>query len=186
MAILRELPLRRVPEQIGLGDRVYRVRAFQPVAFVSVVVAGVEKHDERLPKFPALIDTGFNGEFAIREEQLREWAGIDPRLLTLMRSGEASRGKCHYLRANLWPYKNVRRSRALAQSRPILIEIDGGIQVFPVTNLPTDVRPDMPLVGVKALCTNRLRLVVDGQAASCSLTRRPSRWWPFRSIMPAG
>jgi hypothetical protein len=63
--------------------------------------------EENIPRFPALLDTGNNFGFSVRDRHLREWAGIDPGLLEAL--GEITvDGKVVACReATVWLYPNV-------------------------------------------------------------------------------
>ena len=54
-------------ETIGqVPDGTIAVRAYQIIAWVSLSVKGLAELDPRSPRFPAVIDTGNNHNFAIR------------------------------------------------------------------------------------------------------------------------
>ena len=58
------------------------------MVWVSVHLTAVLEPDENIPRFPALLDTGNNVGFSIQDRHLREWAGIDPRLMLSVRDSE--------------------------------------------------------------------------------------------------
>jgi hypothetical protein len=175
-AIIRGMPLADGSDLI-LDGRSYCPRRRRPVVSVSIAEKGATGHDPRLAAIPAVIDTGFNGGFALRLEQLAKWAGYDARSLKTLGLKNSTRGLIEYVEANIWLYRNVPGSRATLRDHPLLLDVYGGIQVFlPPPPGSVDARPDEPIVGMRALITNQLELRVDGSRRQFSLYRR-RRWW---------
>ena len=83
--IIRQLPFGEARSYVEVHGRSVPILRFQPVVWVSIASKGSRPFDSRTPHIPAVVDLGFNGTFAIREEQLREWAGLDPRLFPRVR-----------------------------------------------------------------------------------------------------
>ena len=67
--------------------------------------------------------------------------------------------------ANLWLYRNVAYSRDdLLDDPPLKIEIDAGILVS-----PEDARPRLPLLGLRAIESAKLRVTIDGDKQLVSI-----------------
>jgi hypothetical protein len=179
MAIIRSMPLAD-GRDLTIQGRSYRPGRRRAVVSVSIAEVGTTGPGPSRPVFPAVIDTGFNGAFALRLEHLTKWAGYDLRSFTRLGFANSTRGFIERVGANIWLYRNVRGSRELVRNNPLLIEIDGGIQVLlPPPPGAVDARPEEPLIGMRALITNQLELRVDGKRRQFSLYCR-RKWWNRR------
>jgi hypothetical protein len=78
MKILDRLPISRDRLSLRFGDQYGTIHADQIVVWVSVQFSEVVAPKSDVPRFPALLDTGNNFGFSMRERHLRAWAGIDP------------------------------------------------------------------------------------------------------------
>ena len=105
------------------------------------------------PAFPAVLDTGHSHNFSISETQLREWAQmrLKPRRL---------------IRVNGIP---VPVSDANLEIDRIWLRLVEGIAVFPDGH-PGVTR--LPLIGLRALVRNGLRVAIDGYRRRVSSTAR--------------
>lgn len=177
-SIIRNLPLERARTDVPVGGRSVSVLPFQAVVWVSIVPKGPEPLDPRTPRIPAVVDLGFNGTFAIREEQLREWAGVDPRLFYRVRTSRLRGAVADERAANLWLHPNVPNSRSPSGQPPLRMELFMGVFVLrrPEQSDRRDERPRLPLLGFRALHRADLKVVVD--CKNCRLTiRAPRRLW---------
>jgi hypothetical protein len=105
--------------------------------------------DPGLPRFPAILDTGNNHNFAIREEQLRSWARIpslEPRQYITVQGRPVP-----LINARLWLFPNEPGSVALSSRSPIRLAMAEGIAVFP-EDLPNSAR--LPILGLRAIVNN--------------------------------
>ncbi len=116
------------------------VRPYQIILRVSLEIDGVLS-----PGFPAILDTGHNLNFSISEEHLREWAGMQPRTI-----GAA---KVNNLEVSL-------RQANVAVGKTIF-KLDEGIAVH-------ERGPRLPILGLRALVKNNVKLVVAGNRAYLS------------------
>lgn len=173
------LPFGEPRSQVVVRGRSIPILPFQAVIWVGVVSVGQIPPDPRAPRIPAVPDLGFNGTFAIREEQLREWAGLTPRLFPKLRTTRLRGVPTDSRLANLWLHPNVPYTRDLSGGPPLRLELSQGILVMsrPDTASETDHRPRLPLLGVQALHRARLRLIVN--CGPCQLSIRTSSWFPF-------
>ncbi len=138
--------------------------------------------------FPALIDTGFGYTFAIHADQLRNWAHLFPAYdaRTIRLNGIAhSRAP----RVFLWLYRHWSESAdSIASERPVLLDTDGiGIAVNTQNAASSGasagsafgrVFPRIPIIGMKTLRQNRLRLFVDAWRSRFSLYQ--GCIWPWQ------
>src|SRR5438046_964378 len=128
------------------------VRAYQIIVWVSVSVKGLAELDPRSPRFQAVIDTGNNHNFAIRQEQLERWSAIS--LDELPPTGRVYLGRqiVPLVGANVWIYPNKRGERDTFSRQPAFqLELHDGIVVYP-QGVPTLAR--LPNLGVRALVRN--------------------------------
>ncbi len=70
MKILNRLPYSSEPTTINLRGEAVRVRPYQIVVWVSLNLWQVNDWDVRVPRFPAILDTGNNHNFSIRVSHL--------------------------------------------------------------------------------------------------------------------
>jgi hypothetical protein len=73
--ILRDLPFfdHETTAIVPTGNVI--VRPFQIVVWVSITPQHVIEYDAATPRVPAVLDTGNNHNFSLREEHLLKWAG---------------------------------------------------------------------------------------------------------------
>jgi len=83
--IIRNLPVQDTSSMIEVRGRQVRVLPFQAIVWVSIAAKG-HPFDPRSPRIPAVVDLGYNGTFAIREESLHQWAGMDARSFHKLRT----------------------------------------------------------------------------------------------------
>ncbi len=153
------------------GERV-RVRADQIIVWVSLSVREVLEQSPAVVPFPAILDTGHNHSFSIREQHLIDWAGIRPAALPI-RGHVRDRGQRVDLRhANIWAHCNEPRSRDDLTDGPLfLLRARTGIAVYPTGDFPR-----LPLLGLRVIAENNLVLKVDGPKRFATL-RTPFKWW---------
>jgi hypothetical protein len=143
------------------------IRAFQPILWVSVSLNAEAELSPEAVRFPAVLDTGSNHNFSIREEHLTRWAGYQP--LSLPRIGQIAVGadKIPLLPLNVWVHRNKPGERdAFAPSRPFRVELVEGVAVYP-RGVPNPAR--LPTLGLRALVRNGLDLRIDGTNRLISL-----------------
>ena len=69
------------PTSLVVRGEEFRVKPYQIIVWVSLAIQQIVEWDERIPKIPAILDTGFNGGLAISRFHLSHWAGIAPESL---------------------------------------------------------------------------------------------------------
>jgi hypothetical protein len=68
--------------------------------------------------------------------------------------------------ASLWIHPNVPGRRDLKEARPYRLQLPEGMAVYPAEG---SVYPRLPLLGLRALLRNKLKLVIDGKHNRISL-----------------
>ena len=165
MKILDRLPVVDEPDRLEIHGQALKVRPFQIIVRVSLSEIAI--WDAQTPTIPALLDTGNNHNFSIQENQLMRWAGLHPRSLPLlgaMREG----GRAPTLRfANVWIHRNRSGTRDIKGGEPFLLSLKEGIAIYPDDGMSY---PRLPLLGLRSIINNNLKLVIDGKRKYVSLS----------------
>jgi hypothetical protein len=144
--------------EVVRGESV-RVRPFQIVVRVSITPLTLLGWDDRIPHFPAILDTGNNHNFSIRRDHLVRGAGLQSDVLRVL---GAMRERDHRLpldAATIWLHRNIPRERSVrSESEPYPLEVREGITIY-----PDDIGPRLPVLGLRALTLNRLYLSIDAE-----------------------
>jgi hypothetical protein len=147
----------------------FRAKPFQIIVKISISVFAT--WDPRSPIIPALIDTGNNHNFSIQESHLIRWAGLQRGFLSrghAIREGPRNAILHH---ADIWIHRNQSGLRDLRSNEPIKLRVEEGIAVYPSDGSNY---PRIPVLGLRAIIKNRLKLVIDGERKHVSL--RSSFW----------
>jgi hypothetical protein len=174
--ILHKLPFfDQVTSVTVAGERV-AIKADQIIVWVSLGERGRTAPGPQVPRLPALLDTGLSHNFAIREEHLRDWAGLYPPLLPARGHVRLSGLRANVVHADVWVYHNQPGDRdRLLDVPPFRLETLPGIAVYP---RGTAGAPRLPVLGLRALRGAGLYLTVDADRCLVYLrTRR--RFWFF-------
>jgi hypothetical protein len=76
-SILRRLPIFEQATTLSVpGGPVVSGKPFQVVCWVSLTAAGLPVCPPGARRFPVVLDTGFNDNFLIQEQQFVAWAGL--------------------------------------------------------------------------------------------------------------
>ncbi len=120
-----------------------------------------------MASIPAILDTGHNHNLAISETHLRSWAHLTPA------------GSRHQIRvqgrqvplinAGLWLFPNQPGHLTLSGRPPMRLALPEGIAVYP-EGPPSPAR--LPILGLRALVTNELLLIVNGRRRMVTLKTR--------------
>jgi hypothetical protein len=129
------------------------------------------------PSFPAILDTGHTHNLSIQEQHLVRWAGIRLELLQVLGHVRQAGKRIPLHAANVWLHPNQPGKQGLDSNRPpLLLELPRGIAVHP----DAENYPRLPLMGMRALLSNRLHLAIDGERHSASLRTPDWRTWLMR------
>jgi hypothetical protein len=116
---------------------------------VSVAAKSVIALPADAPRFPAVLDTGNNHNFAIRHEQLDRWTGLSLPKRGLVNVGGRT---IPLYAANVWIHPDL--------GEPFRLRMEEGIVVYP----PDMANPArLPILGLRGLVRNGLRLLIDGK-----------------------
>jgi len=171
--ILQNLPFFEVPTDLHVPGAELRILHHQIVVWVSVTGPAAASLPAHAPRFPAVLDTGFNDNFLIQEQQLQSWAGINPSDLTITDRLSVGGLSIPLREANLWIHPNQPGSRdAFSGAQPFCLELDTGIGVWPRA-LPGARR--LPLLGLRGLRQGDLQLELD--CRRCRVSLRTPSWW---------
>jgi hypothetical protein len=163
--ILRRLPID--PNPVRFRNEVCRVRSPQIIVWVSLNVRSSEEWDPRLPRFPAILDTGNSHSFFIRESHLIQWAGIRPAAMRELGSAVSTGVPVKLRHGCLFLHRNLPGLRDKDSGRPpVLLSTREGISVCSDSHPRA---PRLPLLGLRALTANKLTLIVDGARNEVSL-----------------
>ena len=160
MKILDRLPIASEPYEFGIRGARLRIKPFQII--VQLSISGLWKWDAAAPIIPALLDTGNNHNFSIQENHLVQWAGVHPQIGTMREGGRAP--SLRY--GSAWIHRNQRGRRNLRDAEPFLLALKEGIAVYPDDGSNY---PRLPLLGLRVIIRNNLKLVVDGKRTHVSL-----------------
>jgi hypothetical protein len=170
MKILDRLPIPENRKSRRFGDRYVTIHANQILVWVSVHLSGILVPEENIPRFSALVDTGNNFGFSVRDRHLREWAGIDPDLLDVRGDIAIEGSVVTRRRSTVCLYANVPGWQDAASDRPpFRLEMSKGIAVY---RRDADfLAPRLPLLGLPALLGNDLDYgsIRSGGTSQCSL-----------------
>jgi hypothetical protein len=165
MKILNRLPILDRQYESEIRGEALKTRPFQVI--VQVSLSDTPVWDPRIPVIPALLDTGHNHNFSIRERHLIRWAGLHLQTLPLLGTMRESDRVASLRFANLWIHRNQPGSRNLKGSAPYLLALKEGIAVYPDNGSNY---PRLPLLGLRAIVKNNLRLLIDGKRRHASLS----------------
>ena len=175
--ILRDLPFFDRPTSVHVQGREVTIRHDQIVVWVSLAPQDIERPDRNTPRFPAVLDTGFNHSFILHNDHLVRWAGFQSRQLRRLASVKVYGSLVPQFAINVWLHRNLAGLRdELMDQSPVLIETSQGVAVVP--DGANHANPRLPLLGLSALRWNRLHLTIDGHRHTVNL-RTQRRFWFF-------
>lgn len=170
--LIRKLPFyeKHTPLRVGAQELVILPR--QIIVWLSIESLEVASIRPEAPRFPAVLDNGYNEDFIIRQEQLLRWSDLSLHGLRAVDSQEVHGQKVPVFPANLWLHCNQPGHRDEFSARaPFQLPLDEGVAVCPAGMTSA---PRLPLLGVRALRRSRLQLHVDYDA--CHVSIRTTTW----------
>src|ERR1043165_7255659 len=96
------LPYYTQKTKITVQKETVEVKAYQIIVWVSISLRQVPQWDAKIPKIPAILDTGNTHNFAISAEQLQRWAGIHPNSLPERKTMREKGQRVPLRSARLW------------------------------------------------------------------------------------
>jgi hypothetical protein len=157
MKIIDRLPVADGTHLISVRGEVVDVYRNQIILWISI--------DDMLRPLPAILDTGHGHNLSIGEGQLQRWSGA-----SLKRIGELEIGHQWVVQyaADVRLHRNV-PGRAALRGDSYPLEMPQGISV-----LETGDAPRLPLIGLRTIVANKLRLMIDGDRRYVTL--KTKRW----------
>jgi len=138
------------------------IRSYQIVVWVGLSVRGSLSHP-----FPAILDTGHSHNFSIKEEHLELWTGLHAHEIQTIGHARVNKQLVELKDAAVAFYQNTPGERdALREKSPHLLKLSEGIAVHRTSD---PFAPRLPLLGMRALARNRLRITIDGDRKEISL-----------------
>jgi len=145
------------------------------------VSLSVQNHLESgAPRFPAVLDTGNNHNFALQHDHLERWAGLS--LSVMSQVGEVYLGRQTIPRfaGSVWLHPNQPGQRDVFASRPpVRLRLPEGMVVYP-RGVPTVAR--LPILGLRALVRNKLHFGVDPERCVVKVRSPDWRTWLLRLL----
>lgn len=170
MKILDRLPFSEGRSEVWTPDRLATVKPYQIIVTVSLAARERMEPDPGWPRFPAILDTGNNHNFAITEPHLRSWARITP---AESRHHIRVQGRqVPLINASLWLFPNKPGDLAASGRPPTRLAVPEGIAVYPEEH-PSPAR--LPILGLRALVNNHLTLIINGKR--CVATLKTAGWF---------
>ena len=164
MRILSNLPFSTKHSHIESPTGIIEILPYQIVIWTTLLTPhGVST------AFPAILDTGLNQSFALSETHLEEWAGLRAEQLKTWGKVRVNGRPLPLKVADIGLYYNVRGASHRTEQSPYRLMASEGVIVY-----PKGPSPRLPLLGLRALVQNKLRLSIDGTANAISLR---SGWW---------
>lgn len=165
MKILDRLPIPAEDTLAWMGAEDVRLKKHEIIVWVSLTIESASPWTSTTPRFPAIIDTGHTHTFVVNHQHLRRWCGIRSDMLRplghIRHAGK--RIPLHALR--LWLHSNRPGEMAVSADEPFFLELLGGVAVYP----DGEEYPRLPLLGMRAILGNHLRLTIDGERAAVTL-----------------
>jgi hypothetical protein len=158
MRILHRLPIDEGDVDVRVAEGWIGIRPYQIVVWVSLSLQRVLELDPATPRFPVLLDTGNNHNFAIREDHLVRWAGLQPPTLPATNTIIVSGWEIPLLGANVWIHPNRPGQMGPSERLPVRLNLPRGIAVYP-QGVPNPFR--LPTIGLRALVANNLKLIIN-------------------------
>lgn len=154
MKILNRLPIGEEPQTFFVGNEPVLIRRYQIAVWVRL----------KDLSFPAVLDTGHTHNFALSEKHLREWAGLRPDSLRLIGRSKVNEEKLPQFQSEVFLHRNVPGTIGRAEGG-ILLRMEHGITLMP------EKMARLPILGLRALVKNDLKLVMDGKRRQVTLKK---------------
>ncbi len=160
--ILDRCPFYEEATEVDTPSGPILIRSYQIVAWVGLSIRGTFSHP-----FPAVLDTGHGHNFSIKEEHLELWTGLHAREIQTIGHARVNKQLVELKDAAIALYPNTPGERDLPRGRsPHLLILSEGTAVHGASD---SFAPRLPLVGMRALVKNRLRVIIDGDRKEISL-----------------
>ena len=174
--LIRQFPILVKRREVVVPGGTATILPFQLAVNVSLTNNKVHVLSPNTPRFPAVIDLGFNQSFLLQERHFIDWANLQrSQFKTVGRMTVFGQETPEYT-AKVWVHRNaVGTHHDAPGGEPFCIQLDNGVAVSP-SNLRN---PRLPLLGLRTLFFGDLQLSFDWrERSSFSLLTTPW-WWRF-------
>jgi hypothetical protein len=156
MAMMIHQSIPETAVRVATPDGTAQIMPYQIVVIVSIAAKTVIELSPDAPRFPAVVDTGNNHNFAIREEQFDRWTGLRLPKRGLINVGGTT---IPLHAANVWIYPD--------SGEPFRLRMEEGIAIFP----PDVANPArLPILGLRGLVKNGLNIVIEGKTKEVAIS----------------
>jgi hypothetical protein len=174
--ILRALPYSLHRTTVLVRGQREDIKSTQIIIWASITGVDQSEFDPATPRFPVILDTGFSHNFAIKEEHLSRWDGLDGRWLRKLRDITIKGDLVPLHEAEVWLHPDrVGERDEFANRPPFRLQMESGIAVY-TRGIST--APRLPLLGLRGLEWSKLRLSIDCEQRRVWL-HTPRRLWLF-------
>ena len=170
--LIRKLPFDEKRSIVRVAGQEVLILPRQIIVWVSIESPELARIGPDAPRFPAVLDNGYNEDFIIRQEQVLRWTRLPLQRIRAVGLQEVHGQKVPVFPANLWLHRNQPGQRDQFSDRPpVWLPLDEGVAVCPAGMKNA---PRLPLLGMRALRRSRLQLHVDFDA--CHVSIRTTTW----------
>jgi hypothetical protein len=166
--VVRRSPFYEQETTAGVAGRNVIVRAYQIAVWVSLRIRSAVSHP-----FPAVLDTGHSHFFSVGEDHLFHWLGIRRADIRVIGRGVVNGRPVELFAAGLALCRNRNGRRDELLEKPYSLQLPEGIVIHERSD-PWG--PRLPLLGLRALVQNDLRVVIDSRHKHVTISRP---WHPF-------
>ena len=163
MKIIDRLPISEIGGKVPTPDGEEVIRPYQMIVRVSLAAEKLHVADPQATTIPAILDTGNNHNLAIRREHWERWFGWLPRRIGQIQVGGFL---VPHFAASVWIHPNRAGTAELDGGEPFPIAMEQGIAIYPA-NVSNPAR--LPILGLRGLIRNPLRLTIDGEGRNMTL-----------------
>jgi hypothetical protein len=156
MKIIDRLPISEEGWKVPTPDGVEEVRPYQIIVRVSITAGDVQECPGDAPVIPAILDTGNNHNFAIRQEHRNRWIDWAPRRVGQIHVGGFI---VPLFAAKVWIHSNREGTVDLSGGIPCVLKMDPGIAIYPST---TTNPARLPILGLRGLIRNGIKVTLEG------------------------
>jgi hypothetical protein len=149
MAMRIHQPIPEAAIWVATPDGRAQILPYQIVVTVSIAANKAMQLPSVAPRFPAVLDTGNNHNFAMREEQFVQWTALKLPKRGLVKIGATT---IPLYAASVWIHPH--------SGDPVRLRTEEGIAIFP-PDLANPAR--LPILGLRALVRSDLVIVIDGK-----------------------
>lgn len=158
MKILDRLPFGSDPHILAVGGGSVDVHRNQIIVWISI--------DDASRPFPAILDTGHGHNLSIGRKHLEHWSGAELERIGVL---EIDRKPVIQYRATVHIHRNIPGKTGLT-GESFRLEMPQGISVMDGEDAPR-----LPLLGLRTIIANKLRLLIDGDRRQVTL--KTKRWY---------